>query len=54
MNIGKRLIESLETRLRSNGYRLLEVTPSVKRVDAHIFYNNCGFEQTHVKFTKSL
>ncbi len=54
VNIGKRLVESLEAWLRRKSYRLLEVTPNIKRVHAHRFYVNNGFEQTHLKFTKIL
>lgn len=54
MNIGLRLIEVLEEYLRKDGYRFLEVTTNVNRKATHRFYSKCGFEQTHLKFTKTL
>src|SRR5690606_41320121 len=51
---GKMLIERLEGLLRQQGHKFLEVASSTKRKDAHRFYINNGFGQTHYRFTKTL
>ncbi|MBO9635319.1 MAG: GNAT family N-acetyltransferase [Chitinophagaceae bacterium] len=50
--IGHLLIGALETRLRDRECRSFEVTTNTKRVATQDFYASCGFNKTHVKFTK--
>lgn len=50
--IGSRLLEALETRLRERECRSLEVTTNAKRTATQEFYSSCGFNKSHVKFTK--
>jgi PhnO protein len=50
--VGHMLIQFLENVLSNRKYDSLEVTPSIRRKDAHRFYVACGFSQTHLKFTK--
>lgn len=52
--VGQLLIQALEEQLKKEGYRFLEVTANIKRLNTHRFYTKCGFEQTHLKFTKTL
>jgi PhnO protein len=52
--VGQLLIQSLEEQLKKEGYRFLEVTANIKRLNTHRFYIKCGFVQTHLKFTKTL
>jgi PhnO protein len=50
--IGHQLIDALETNLRNRECRSLEVTTNAKRAATQEFYANCGFNKTHVKFTR--
>jgi len=52
--IGENLINAVEKILTESGNYFLEVTTNSDRIDTHRFYGKCGFEQTHVKFTKRL
>jgi PhnO protein len=51
--IGKLLLKALEDRLAKREYQSLEVTAQNIRAGALEFYKKYGFEQTHVKFTKT-
>jgi len=50
--VGKKMIQYLEEQLKDTSYELIEVASSSKRTQAHNFYEQCGFEATHYKFTK--
>jgi PhnO protein len=50
--IGKHLLNALEHVLSKENYDVLELTSNMKRTQAHKFYLDNGFEQTHYKFTK--
>ena len=52
--VGQLLIQKLEEQLHNGGYKFLEVTTNVKRLNTHRFYSKCDFEKTHFKFTKTL
>lgn len=52
--IGESLIKEVEKILIADGNHFLEVTTNHDREATHRFYKKCGFEQTHVKFTKRL
>ena len=54
LGIGKQLIETMETILKSASCVSLEVTANNKRLDAHKFYENAGFIHSHIKFVKQL
>ncbi len=49
--VGKQLMDALIARLSQREYDSLELTSSIKRVDAHRFYLRYGFAQSHLKFT---
>ena len=50
--MGKLMLRGLEKCLQNEDYVLLEVAVNSKRQDSREFYRKCGFEQTHLKFTK--
>jgi (aminoalkyl)phosphonate N-acetyltransferase len=50
--IGKLMVRELEKFLQKEDYVLLEVSTNAKRQDSQEFYRKCGFEQTHLKFSK--
>jgi (aminoalkyl)phosphonate N-acetyltransferase len=52
MGVGKALLTTLEELLSKEDYKLLEVSSSSKRTDAHRFYTNNGFGKTTYKFSK--
>jgi PhnO protein len=52
--VGQLLIKKLEEQLSNSCHKFLEVTTNLKRLNTHRFYSKCGFEKTHLKFTKSL
>lgn len=52
--VGQHLIRELEKILIASGNYFLEVTTNRDRENTNRFYRKCGFEQTHVKFTKTL
>jgi (aminoalkyl)phosphonate N-acetyltransferase len=52
--IGENLVNEVEKIITARGSYFLEVTTNHDRIDTHRFYKKCGFEQTHVKFTKNL
>lgn len=49
--IGKKLIAVLRSMINETPYDVFEVTSSNWREEAHAFYLNNGFTQTHKKFT---
>ncbi|OSZ82853.1 hypothetical protein CAP35_06200 [Chitinophagaceae bacterium IBVUCB1] len=49
--IGKKMLATLLSIINLTDYDVLEVTSSNWREDAHAFYMNHGFAQTHLKFT---
>jgi len=51
--IGKKMMEYLEAQLKDKEYELIEVASNNSRDGAHRFYQQCGFKQSHYKFTKS-
>lgn len=52
--IGRALVEASLEVLREAGCGLCEVTSSLTLVEAHAFYERLGFEQTSVRFARSL
>jgi ribosomal protein S18 acetylase RimI-like enzyme len=50
--IGRVLIRSAESRLVERGARILVVTSGNHRVDAHAFYENCGYSFTGRRYKK--
>lgn len=50
--VGQQLIGAIESRLRETECKVFEVTTNVKRVATQEFYARCGFNKSHVKFTK--
>jgi GNAT superfamily N-acetyltransferase len=52
--LGKQFIEWAIEEARSRGCVLVQLTSDVSRLDAHRFYQNLGFEQTHAGFKYTL
>ena len=52
--VGALLLEHLETILKNRGHVYLEVTSNKLRTEAHRFYTNNGFNESHYRFTKKL
>lgn len=52
--IGRALVAAAEAVLRDAGCGPLEVTSNKKRLDAHAFYRQLGYEETSVRFAKDL
>lgn len=52
--IGRALVAAAEEALRSAGCGLLEITSNMRRVDAHAFYEQLGYEKTSLRFAKVL
>ncbi len=50
--IGKLLVRAIEEHSQKQQWVGLEVCANIKRTDAHAFYTDLGFQQTHYKFTK--
>lgn len=49
--IGKALFAAMEREARDRGCALLEVCCNRKREHAHRFYESCGMQRSHFKFT---
>jgi (aminoalkyl)phosphonate N-acetyltransferase len=52
--LGKLLVAALVQTVSGTDYRLMEVTSNEKRVAAHQFYLNNGFEKTSFKFKRCI
>lgn len=52
--IGRALVAAAEAALMASGCGLLEVTSRAAFVDAHTFYAHLGYEQTGLRFAKTL
>ncbi|MBW7982753.1 aminoalkylphosphonate N-acetyltransferase [Enterobacillus tribolii] len=52
--VGKRLLGWAETTARKQGAEQTELSTSVRRHDAHRFYQREGYKNTHLRFTKPL
>ncbi len=52
--IGKQLVEGIESWLKRQGAILCVVTSSSRRSDSHRFYENNGYLNTGIRFTKRL
>lgn len=52
--IGEILVKAAEERIRQGGRSFIEVATNIKREAAHRFYDKCGYQRTHFKFTKQL
>ena len=52
--IGRRLMEWIEGWLRDHGATRLTLTSGKQRADAHRFYRRLGYEETGLRFSKSL
>lgn len=50
--VGKKMIAAVHSQIALTEYDVFEVTSSNWREDAHAFYMNNGFAQTHMKFTR--
>ncbi|WP_284179021.1 GNAT family N-acetyltransferase [Rhabdaerophilum sp. SD176] len=54
MGVGARLVAAAEAIARQGGATEVTLTSGKKRVDAHRFYRNLGYEQRHEGFGKAL
>ena len=52
--VGKSLVEEAEQQLKARGIRSIVVNSGSQRSEAHRFYERLGFEETGVRFVKSL
>jgi len=52
--IGAQLVKFIEQELIALDCISFEVTAQNKRLDTHEFYSKMGFQQSHLKFTKTL
>jgi len=52
--VGRALVAAAEAELAQAGCGLLEVTSSMRFLDAHTFYEHLGYDQTSVRFAKEL
>ncbi|MCA0399791.1 MAG: GNAT family N-acetyltransferase [Proteobacteria bacterium] len=52
--IGAKLVAAAEHRARTRGARVIRLLSHKDRVDAHRFYRNQGYAQSHEGFTKVL
>jgi GNAT superfamily N-acetyltransferase len=52
--VGAALVAQAETRLKTAGCGLVEVTSNAKRLRAHAFYERLGYERTSLRFAKQL
>lgn len=52
--VGEFLVRAAEDIVSGNGHRFIEVATNIKREAAHRFYDKCGYERTHFKFTKEI
>lgn len=52
--IGGLLVAHIEQLLKEAGVLNFEVTAQNKRIQTHLFYENAGLKNTHLKFTKEL
>lgn len=50
--IGRMLVKSVEDAICAQPYVSLEVSANIRRTKTHQFYLDCGFNQSHFKFTK--
>jgi GNAT superfamily N-acetyltransferase len=53
-DIGRMLVEAVETWCRKRGCAIVEVTSNDRRADAHAFYRHLGYERTSQRFAKTL
>ncbi len=52
--IGAALMEDAEARAQAAGARMMQLTSNASRKDAHRFYQQLGYEQSHAGFKKVL
>ncbi|MBL7683677.1 MAG: GNAT family N-acetyltransferase [Flavipsychrobacter sp.] len=50
--VGKKMVAAVHSQIEPTEYDVFEVTSSNWREEAHAFYMNNGFVQTHMKFTR--
>jgi GNAT superfamily N-acetyltransferase len=54
LGIGRVLLREVELLSRRHGIHRIEVTSNARRVDAHAFYRDCGYNDDSRRFVKML
>jgi len=54
MGIGRHLLKEAERRARAGGAARIELTSGAQRIEAHVFYQACGYSGSSVRFVKPL
>jgi GNAT superfamily N-acetyltransferase len=54
LGVGRALVAEAEAEARRRGCRLIFLTSAERRLDAHAFYRQIGFEETGRRFAKRL
>lgn len=54
LGIGRVLLREVELLSRRHGIHRIEVTSNARRVEAHAFYRNCGYNDDSRRFVKML
>lgn len=54
MKVGSQLLAWVEEQARQAGAEVIELSTSVQRLNAHRFYLREGYQQSHLRFTKTL
>lgn len=52
--LGRKLVAYIESLAHNEGWINLEVTTNQKRIDTRRFYQQLGFQESHVKFVKPI
>jgi N-acetylglutamate synthase-like GNAT family acetyltransferase len=54
VGVGTALLLAAEQALAARGCAIVEVTSNLRLIEAHLFYERCGFARTSVRFAREL